>query len=140
MKLLTALPLLLVAACSEQSDPPALKPGTYLGSARDALCIVGEKAPQKFAFIAFAAQGDTNCAAEGRVERRGEAWVLVPNGEGECQMPLGSDAGALRLGPAPPACAYYCGPGASLSGQLFRWTDTQDLPTVANPLAHDGVC
>ena len=140
MKQLTALPLLLIAACSQPPTVPALEPGTYFGAGRDALCIIGDQVPQKFAFIAFAAEGDTNCAAEGRVERRGDGWVLVPNGEGDCRMPLASDGKTLRLGPATAACAYYCGPGARLSGQSFHWTDTQDLLLVTNPLAHDGVC
>ena len=140
MKRMTALPLLLAVSCTQQPTAETLKAGTYFGAGRDALCIVGDDAPQKFAFIAFAPEGDTNCAAEGRVERSGEAWFLVPNGEGACRLPAASDGQTMTLGSLPATCAYYCGPGAKLSGQRFHWTDTQDLLLAANPLAHGGVC
>lgn len=131
---------LLLAACSQQPADEVLKAGTYFGAGRDALCITGEKAPQSFAFIAFAPKGDTNCAAEGRVEKGPQGWILVPRGEGDCRIAVTSNGQALSLGSIPSSCAYYCGPGASLSGQTFNWKDTRDMLLVENPLAHNGVC
>lgn len=131
---------LLLGACSQQHADEALKAGTYFGSGRDALCITGAQAPQGFAFIAFAPTGDTNCAAEGRVEKGPQGWSLVPRGEGDCRIALTSDGQTLSLGPLPSNCAYYCGPGATLSGQRFDWKDAQDRLLVENPLAHNGVC
>jgi hypothetical protein len=130
----------LLAACSQQPAGEILKPGTYFGAGRDALCIIGSEAPQRFAFVAFAAKGDTNCAAEGRAEKQSDGWKLIPAGEKDCRIPIEIDGNALSFGPVPAACSYYCGPAASFAGQRFQWTDTSDKLLVENPLAHGGVC
>ncbi len=130
----------LLTACSQEPSAEALKPGSYFGQGRDALCIVGDSAPQRFAFVAFAKEGDTNCGAEGRVERTGAKWQLVPAGEGGCRIPLTTADGGLTIGRPPAACAYYCGPGARLGGQSFKWRDTSDELLVENPFGHGGVC
>jgi hypothetical protein len=134
------LAVLLLAACSPEPAADALKPGTYFGSGRDALCIMDKAAPQRFAFIAFTKSEDTNCAAEGRVERTASGAALVPAGEGECRIPLIIDGNTLRFGQVPSNCAYYCGPGAAFAGQSFQWRDTRDMLLVQDPLGHDSVC
>ena len=141
MRFLILLPLAVLASCSPpKEEAPLLKPGVYFGGGRDAACVIGDAAPQRFAFIAFAEQGDTNCAAEGRIERDGQAWAFVPKGEGPCRIPVTASGDVLAFGKAPAACAYYCGPGAAVKGQRFQWKDSSAMLLDQNPLAHDGVC
>ena len=136
------LPMVLIlASCSSPKEEAAvLKPGTYFGKGRNAACVIGDKSPQRFAFIAFASAGDANCAAEGRIEVTGGAYSFVPSGEGPCRIPVTVTGDKLAIGPAPAACSYYCGPGATLGGQSFAWRDTSDMLLAQQPLGHGGVC
>ena len=131
---------LLLASCSDEPAEEVLKEGTYFGQGRDALCIVGKDSPQRFAFITCAAKGDTNCAAEGRVEHGKDGWALVPAGEGGCRIPVTANGDTLAFGQVPAACSYYCGPDAAFSGQQFGWKDTSDMLLTQEPLGHDNVC
>ena len=130
----------LTASCAKPAPGPTLKPGTYFGQGRDALCVRGDAAPQSFAFIAFAPTGDSNCAAEGRIEHSDAGWALVPAGEGGCRIPVRSTGESVAFGAVPAACSYYCGPGAALHGQSFGWKDTSAMRLAEQPLAHGGVC
>ena len=135
------LPLAILASCSPaKDDVPLLKPGTYFGAGRDAACVIGDKAPQQFAFIAFAGEGDANCAAEGRIERDGQGWEFVPKGEGPCRIPVTVTGNQLAIGSLPADCSYYCGPGAALEGRQFEWKDTSDMLLTPQPLGHGSVC
>ncbi|WP_293943230.1 hypothetical protein [Sphingomonas sp.] len=109
----------MLSACSakEQAGPA---PGTFAGAGRDRLCIAGEGELLRAGLITYAAQGDANCSMAGKLERKGEAWVLIPRGEGECQLALTVDQSGARIASVPGACSYYCGPGASLAGRSFK--------------------
>ena len=117
--LLIAFPL---AACSQEAAQPSLATGTFAGEGRDRLCIAGEPGAYRAGLIAYGA-GDANCSAAGRLDQVGGGWVLVPKGEGDCRIPIEIDGNTVRLGQAPAACSYYCGPGASLAGKTFNRSD-----------------
>jgi|SRR5687768_102551 hypothetical protein len=131
------LPLaLLLAACSQQPAEPSLSTGTFVGSGRDRLCIAGEPGNYRAGLIAFG-EGDVNCSASGRIGMQAGQFTLIPRGEGTCQIPLVIEGNSVRIGEAPPACAYYCGPGASLAGKTYNRSDTG---TAAVDLAGDPLC
>jgi hypothetical protein len=132
-----ALPLtLLLAACSEQPAEPSLTTGTFAGNGRDRLCIAGEPGKYRAGLIAYGAD-DMNCSASGRLERTEQGWSLVPKGEGDCRIGLAIDGNVVRIGQVPAACAYYCGPGATLAGKAY---DRSDMGAKAVDLAGDPLC
>jgi hypothetical protein len=118
---------LLLAACSKQPAASGPTGGTFTGEGRDRLCIAGEAGAQRAGLIAFGS-GDVNCSASGDLQRVGQAWDLVPRGEGDCRIPLGFDANTVRVGQPPAACSYYCGPGASLANKQFELTSGAPTP------------
>lgn len=140
MRIASVIALVFLAACSKGAQHGTLRPGYYLGEGRNRLCVKGEGTAQQVAFIAYGQIGDSNCAAEGRVEVKGYALALVPRGEGDCRIPIGRDGDIVRLGPGPAACAYYCGPGSSLTGQTYRWADTSTAEIAPDPLMPGDVC
>lgn len=110
---------MLLAACSQGQEPaPSIATGNFAGEGRDRLCIAGEAGNYRAGFIAFG-EGDVNCSASGRIEVQGGQFALVPRGEGDCRVPLSVEGGKVRIGKVPAACAYYCGPGASMAGKSF---------------------
>ena len=137
MRVLTPAALMLtliLAACSSEPEAAAgVAAGLFAGAGRDRLCVAGEGAGQRAGLIVYAASGDTNCSATGRIA----GGALVPSGDRECRIPLTFDAAGARIGAVPRACAYYCGPGASLDGKTFR---KSDAATPATDLAGDPLC
>lgn len=131
------LPLtMLLAACSQQPSEPLLTTGTFAGDGRDRLCLAGEPGQYRSGLIAYG-PGNVNCSAAGRLEGSGTGWVLVPKGEGECRIPLVIEENAVRVGQASAACAYYCGPGAAMTGKTYNRTD---MGAKAVDLAGDPLC
>ena len=128
---------LLLAACSQQPAEPSLQTGMFAGAGRDRLCIAGEAGGYRAGLIAYAAAGDANCSAGGRLERAAGGWALVPRGEGECRIPLAIDGNIVRVGQVPAACSYYCGPGAALEGKSYA---RADMGAKAVDLAGDPLC
>ena len=127
---------LLLAACSQQPAEPSLATGNFAGQGRDRLCIAGEAGNYRAGLIAFG-PGDVNCSAAGRVELADDQVVLVPRGEGGCRIPLTIDGNSVRVGEVPAACAYYCGPGASMAGKTYN---RADMGAPATDLADDALC
>ena len=127
---------LLLAACSQQPAEPSLSTGTFAGGGRDRLCFAGEAGNYRAGLIAFGA-GDVNCSAIGRVEFQGGQVALVPRGEGGCRIPLIVAGNSVRIGEVPAACAYYCGPGATMAGKSFN---RADMGATAVDLAGDPLC
>jgi len=127
---------LLLASCSEQSAAPSLQPGTYTGQGRDRLCIAGEAGALRAGLIAYG-QGDVNCSASGSLQQAGEKWVLLPKGEGDCRIPLNIADGSVTVGHPPAACAYYCGPGATMAGKVYQRSESS---SKAVDLAGDQLC
>jgi hypothetical protein len=128
--------LMLVAACSQEPASPTLATGNFAGEARDRLCIAGDAGAYRAGLIAYG-EGDTNCSASGRVEPAGNGWQLIPTGEGDCKIPLDIQGNVVRVGQVPSACAYYCGPGASLAGRIFN---RADMGAKVTDLAGDPLC
>ena len=137
MRIAILLALGAIAACSkpQAAAPPAIA-GTYAGAGRDALCFASDGGPSRSGFITYGA-GDANCSASGRLVGAGEAWELVPAGEGECRIPVSFGDGTVTLGAQSANCAYYCGPGASFAGKTFRMVPK---PPAAVDLAGDPLC
>ena len=132
----------LLAACSSESAEPVLAAGLFVGEGRDALCIAGTGSAQRAGFIVYGA-GPENCSVRGRVAYDGGKWALVPSGEGECRIPLDVGGGRVSLGPAPAACAYYCGPGVAFAGKAFSRVDPSNAAATRAPmtdLAGDPLC
>ena len=131
------LPLaLLLAACSQQPAETSIATGTFAGEGRDRLCLAGEPGNYRGGLIAFGA-GDVNCSASGRIETTGGSFALVPRGEGACRIPLTIAGNSVRIGQVPPACSYYCGPGATMAGKAFN---RADMGAKVTDLAGDPLC
>jgi hypothetical protein len=128
-----ALVLLLAACTQEAPRKPVEQAITYAGEGRDRLCTKGDRA----GFIAYG-KNDSNCTAQGRIERSGEHLLtLQPVGDADCRIPIAEQAGTLRLGKAGAACSYYCGPDASFDGKAF----TKDASaSAAVDFAGDPLC
>ena len=126
----------LLAACSQEAAQPSLATGTFAGEGRDRLCIAGDPGAYRAGLIAYG-EGNANCSAAGRLEQSGATWVLVPQGEGDCRIPLEVDGNIARIGPPPAACSYYCGPGASLAGKAYN---RADMGAKATDFAGDPLC
>lgn len=127
---------LLLAACSQEPSQPTLATGNFAGEGRDRLCIAGEPGNYRAGLIAYG-EGDINCSAAGAVEGSGANLTLVPKGEGDCRIPLTIDGNSVRVGQAPAACSYYCGPGAAMAGKAFN---RADMGAEAVDLAGDPLC
>lgn len=128
--------LLLLASCRQEAAPPTLMTGSFAGAGRDRMCIAGEPGAYRAGLISFGA-GDTNCSAAGAVQAGAGGWALVPRGEGACRIPFTVDGDGIRIGEVPAACAYYCGPGASLAGKGFK---PAEAAATATDLAGDPLC
>jgi hypothetical protein len=127
---------MLLAACSQQPAEPGVSPGTFAGEGRDRLCIAGEAGALRAGLVAYG-QSDLNCSASGSLRQASEGWVLVPRGEGDCRIPLVIEGNSVRIGQPPAACAYYCGPGATMAGKSFN-REVDASPAV--DLAGDPLC
>ena len=134
------LSVILVAACDQQGENPAdvavetAQPATiYSGPGRNQLCLKGRRA----GFVVYASGDDTNCSVRGTFKRGDSQLVIAPDGDSECRIQAGEQDSSLALGPVPPACAYYCGPGASFAGATF------DMIPASRPVtdfAGDPLC
>ena len=137
MRFLILATLLLSSCSKEEPAPPGIPAGTFAAGERDGLCISGLAGAQRAGFVLYG-PGDTNCSASGRLEGSDGNWTLVPDGEGDCNIPLKVEAGIIALGRVAPSCAYYCAPGVTFEGKSFQrveWNSRQ----VAD-LAGDLLC
>ena len=125
-------------AAAEQSTEAQARAATtlatYAGEGRNRLCL--DERAGRAAFITYG-QGDTNCTVQASVQRAGSAATLIPDGDETCRIELTTAGGTLRLGPASPACAYYCGPSASFANAEFRRTPQ---PQPVTDVAGDPLC
>lgn len=119
---------------TETQTPAAATLTTYAGEGRNRLCL--DERAGRAAFITYG-QGDTNCTVQASVQRNGAAATLIPDGDETCRIELATADDTLRLGPASPACAYYCGPNASFANAEFRRTPQ---PQPVTDLAGDPLC
>jgi len=136
MRPLLLFAALLSACSSEQSAPPDVPNGVFVGAGRDALCISGSATALRAGVIAYG-EGGLNCSASGRLDAANGALALVPSGEDECRFPLAFAGGTVTIGAVPAACAYYCAPGATLAGKSFRQSPNAEPVT---DLAGESLC
>lgn len=103
----------------------------FAGQGRDRLCL--KQGEERAGFITYAATGDANCSVRGTT---GEAGSIRPDGDTACTIPFTRDGDRITLRDGGPACAYYCGPGASLAGKTFARMDKMETVTdfVGDPL------
>jgi hypothetical protein len=138
--LLLPLLLLFTASCREAAQGNAAEPaGTdaldaYAGAGRDRLCLAPNGGTA--GLITFAATGDSNCSIRGTFGGAQDARIK-PNGDEACAVPVRVEGARVTLGQPSAACAYYCGPGASLAGKTF---DRMDNPAQVTDLGGDPLC
>jgi hypothetical protein len=139
--LAASLLVLGLGACRQAEEPSPPPPAAttadgatlvFAGEGRDRLCL--KEGEQRAGVITYAASGDNNCSVRGAAAGSGE---IRPDGDSSCVIPLRREGDRITLGVAGPACAYYCGPGASLSGKTFARMDRADAVT---DLAGEPLC
>jgi len=106
--------VLLLTACSPKAPEPPAERLLYAGDGRDRLCVAG----QRGGFIIYG-EGNANCSARGKIERSGDRFTLIPDGDSDCRILADMNGDGLRLGARSTACAYYCGPGADYAGKAL---------------------
>ena len=67
----------------------------------------------------------------------GSGGVPARTSDADCRIEVREQGESLRLGDVAPACAYYCGPGASFAGKAFAENDSASL---AVDFAGDPLC
>lgn len=127
-----------LTACSQDPAPSGLSAGLFAGEGRNALCIAGDPGDQRAGFITYGS-GDANCSARGRLVAEGAGFALLPQGEGDCRIPVTQDEAGVRIGQLPAACSYYCGPDADADGKSFRRVSPSDSAAASsNPMVDLG--
>jgi hypothetical protein len=129
---LSSLAILLFAACSSPAEEASGTEPQIYRSARDGLCIAGDRA----GLITFG-PANANCSVSGSFVREGERLVITPSGDQNCRVPVEIPEGRAVVGARSPACGYYCGPDADYSGRTL--TRASGTPAVTD-LAGDPLC
>lgn len=137
MHFLRLIPLLLVAAGCSAKVPEGLPTGTFAGAGKDRLCVAGEGEDLRGGLIVYAADGASNCSLSGKLAGAGDRWTLTPRGEGDCRVGLTLAGDRLKIAGLPASCAYYCGPGARLTGKSFTRAANA---TPAVDMAGEALC
>jgi hypothetical protein len=158
MRPILLLPILL-AACGtgepgnvtgaegaqKQAVQTAELTGLYEGSPgerRDQLCVIDRATGNsRFGLVTWAEDG-RNCSGVGHAVREGGTLRLTMAGDEECAIEAAIDGGTVTLPQQiPEGCAYYCGPGASLSGvRLEKTGGTAEDAMRATDLVGDPLC
>ena len=136
------LPLLLLAACDRTEPRSSTAEGTtpasfpsvlyWRGEGCDRLCQRPNE--KRVGLITYAANGNANCSMRGSLSQTG---FLTPDGDERCMVRLQSRGDTIKLTEVGAACAYYCGPGASLENKAFR---RMAGPEPANDFGGDPLC
>ena len=111
--------LILLAGCSAKPDDVGPPSGSFSGGGRDRLCIAHIEGGVRAGIITYGA-GDSNCSVAGTLARAEAGWQLTPQGEGACKIALSINGDAVGVTSVPASCAYYCAPGATLTGKTFK--------------------
>ena len=136
MRILFAILLVLGSCAQKEEREQFLSTGTFAGEGRDRLCIAGEPGSYRGGLIIYGG-GDVNCSATGRIDMKDGQIALVPRGDTTCRIPLAVQSNSVRIGDVGAACAYYCGPGASMAGKAFN---RSDMGSTAVDLVGDPLC
>ena len=87
--------------------------------------------------IAFG-EGDNNCSLKANVVLAEHGSLVEAIGDPACRFFIESDGRVLTFPTKlPAACAYYCGPGASLGGKKFSSSPDAE---PATDFAGDPLC
>lgn len=146
----------LLAACGRGGDDsgrsrsgPSVQTaeltGLYEAAGEDGqkgqMCVVPE-APGTFSFALVTEAQGGGCGGAGDAVLEGNLLRLNMTGDEECAIEAQVDGTRVTL-PAslPEGCAYYCAPGATLSGQSFEKTGgtVEDAMRATDP-AGDPLC
>ncbi len=127
---------LILSGCRAGNAPA--EASLYRGEGRDRLCLVPDGDGYRAGLIAFGA-GDSNCSLSGRAAFDGRKLTMSPHGDSSCIVTATVVDGVARVAPLPPSCAYYCAPGADMSGRSFRKIAHGDL-AEAKDFAGDPLC
>jgi hypothetical protein len=140
------VPLLLVTGACGQSEPDVAPPeavegasSSYAGAGRDRMCLISGRPDG--GLITFAATGDANCSLRFTTSYKSgstSTGTLAAANDPSCTIPFTrATGGKFALGAPSAACAYYCGPGASLEGKTFA---RMDSPEPVTDIAGDPLC
>ena len=123
MRCLLLLSVTLLSACNQdlgQQSGQDVEAGpqlaVYSGEGRDRLCL--DERAGRIGFVTYG-QGDNNCSIRASVSRKGKGLSIAPDGDQSCSISATVADGSVILGERSPACAYYCGPGATFAGKRF---------------------
>jgi hypothetical protein len=90
------------------------------GPRRNQLCIVSREGRRTAFGLVTWSGGDTNCSGSGLAAREGDRLRLTMEGDESCAIDARIEGTRVTLpGSVPEGCAYYCGPGAQLTGAAF---------------------
>jgi hypothetical protein len=116
------LPILLLAACSTESETETEAPsriGIHAGPGRDRMCIARSGEAWRVGIVTYG-EGDNNCTFRGKVVVAEHGMLVEALGDPDCRLLIEKEGETSRIGvPTPEACEYYCGPSATLSGRSF---------------------
>ncbi|GAA4039791.1 hypothetical protein GCM10022281_20820 [Sphingomonas rosea] len=136
--------LVLTAGCGKSDDAggpdsPRQSVGgeagaitVFAGAGRDRLCLKEEG--KRVGLITFAKSGDANCSIRGSDTG---PQAIRPDGDVKCAILYNRQGDTVTLLTGNNACAYYCGPGASLEGKTFV---RMDKPDQVTDLGGDPLC
>ncbi len=114
-------------------------PGEGAQSSR--LCMVSKpNGAASFGLVSETPGG--SCSGTGEAVRTGNALRLIMAGDEQCVIEAQIGGTQVTFPSAVPvSCAYYCGPGATISGESFEKTGgTLDDAMSAADLAGDPLC
>jgi hypothetical protein len=141
MRITALLLFVLLSACQKESgevQEPAVSGGpelmTYVGHGRDRLCL--DERAGRIGLISYG-KDNANCSLRGTVTRAGPRLTIAPDGDETCRLTASMTGESLSIVAAETQCAFYCGPGASLSGSTFRRSG-QAVPVT--DLAGEPLC
>jgi hypothetical protein len=138
MRFILPAALLVTTSCGQEGPaPPQAETGNWKGSGRDRLCIAQTKEQWRVGVVTFG-EANNNCTLRADVVDAEHGMLVQAIGDPACKFLIESD-GLVSTFPArmPGACAYYCGPSASLAGKKF--TSSPDAGP-ATDFAGDPLC
>ena len=130
---------LILSGCRAGNAPA--EASLYRGEGRDRLCLVPDGEGYRAGLIAYGA-GDSNCSLSGRAAFDGRKLTMSPRGDPACILTATVARGVARVARVAPlarTCAYYCAPGADMSGRSFR-KFARGVPAEARDFAGDPLC
>ena len=120
--------------------------GSYVAKAKGAqharMCVIVDRSGEaSFGIVSENAKGGS-CAGAGVIAQQGNSLSLRMAGEESCVIQADIKGTRVKLSQSPPQqCAYYCSPGATLSGIIFEKIEgTAGAAMRVTDLAGDPLC